>query len=237
MSTEPSDFERTVLEIVHDLQRTRGFRPVPRDLVDVEVALAGHWIKGADLDGALGELTTTWGYLSEAAGRYKLDNREYTSADGRVVKVECVSLAGVNPPYRWQVLVDGNIMAGRDGHGIAKMPAFLITPAGMAAVVESVRPQKARGPKRRRKGKRTERPLTEKQAEALQMYGECKGNISEIARTLGISRQATLDRVKAGHRKLGVSWTYMKAKTRTQKLSEGGRGETLLADEDDRRMD
>ena len=69
---------------------------------------------------------------------------------------------------------------------------------------------KADGSRKRRK--RTERPLTNRQGQALELYGELNGDIKAIAGKMGITRQAVDQSLKAAWKKLpGYAPTSFKA--------------------------
>lgn len=88
-------------------------------------------------------------------------------------------------------------------------------------------------PKRRqRKTDAAPRPLTAKQAEAVQIVGECKGNYSEAARRLGVKDPKTVrQHYKAGLRKLGRK----AVKYATQRLPSDKRGQDNVSSDGDRR--
>jgi hypothetical protein len=92
---------------------------------------------------------------------------------------------------------------------------------------------KGKGKKRiRRQSKpREPRPLTAKEVEAVQIVGECKGNIAEAARRLGKDRKTVDEAYKSGLGKLGKE----PVKRGTQTLPRDRRGQTYLAADDDRR--
>ena len=48
------------------------------------------------------------------------------------------------------------------------------------------------------------RPLTARQAEVVQIVGECRGDLAEAARRLGIDRKTVKESYDAGNRKLGI---------------------------------
>ena len=74
------------------------------------------------------------------------------------------------------------------------------------------------------------KPLTEKQTEAAQIVGQCKGNISEAARRLGVTRKTVEQHYKAALRKMGE--TVVKQATRQLPLDRRGQ---IAVSEDRRR--
>lgn len=75
------------------------------------------------------------------------------------------------------------------------------------------------------------RPLTAKQGEALQIVGECKGNIAEAARRTGCDRKTMEQHYKTGMAKLGKS----AVKHRTKRMPVDLRGQEHVGDGEDRR--
>lgn len=57
----------------------------------------------------------------------------------------------------------------------------------------------------RRPNKTSVSPLTSKQLEAIQLCGECKGNMSEVARRMGVSVATATQHRDAANKKLGMS--------------------------------
>ena len=81
------------------------------------------------------------------------------------------------------------------------------------------------------KRKRNRRPentavikLTEKQLEAVNLYGECKGNMSQVARRMGVSHQTAKQHYDAANKKLGKKATAI---PKTQRLRPDHLGEDL----------
>ena len=89
---------------------------------------------------------------------------------------------------------------------------------------------KAKRGKRRQSSK--PRPLTPKQTEALQIVGECGGDIAEAARRLGKDRKTVEQHYQAGLAKLGRA---MGRKPKVEQLRNGLRGQPEVTAEDDRR--
>ena len=75
------------------------------------------------------------------------------------------------------------------------------------------------------------RPLTAKQAEAVHIVGECKGNMVEAAQRLGIDRKSVADRYNAAMRKMGRTVV----RHVTQSLPSDRRGQANLSPADDLR--
>jgi hypothetical protein len=74
--------------------------------------------------------------------------------------------------------------------------------------------------------------LTPKQRKALEVVGECKGNISEAARRLDRDRKTVKQHYEAGMRKLGQSGDI---DTKTVSIKSDRRGQLDVTREDDRR--
>jgi len=85
--------------------------------------------------------------------------------------------------------------------------------------------------RRRRKTDAAPRPITAKQAEAVQIVGECKGNITEAARRLGVSAKTVRQNYQAGLGKLGRK----AVKHATQRLPSDKRGQDNVSSDGDRR--
>jgi transposase-like protein len=66
---------------------------------------------------------------------------------------------------------------------------------------------------RRRKSDRKPRPLTPKQAEAVQLVSEHKGNVAAAARAAGVSRSVMYRQYEAGMKKLAKAGSNPKVKT------------------------
>jgi len=94
--------------------------------------------------------------------------------------------------------------------------------------------QKRPGRKRSRRPSKSRkpRPLTVLQTEAVQIVGECKGNIAQAAKRLGKDRKTIAQAYKAGLAKLGKQ--PVKHGTRT--LARDRRGQVDLAEGEDRRV-
>lgn len=89
----------------------------------------------------------------------------------------------------------------------------------------------AKKPRRKRDSGKV-RPLTPKQTEAVQIVGECKGNIAEAARRLGVDRKTIGQHYAAGLAKLGRA---APAKHATRRLPEDRRGQADVPEGADRR--
>lgn len=85
--------------------------------------------------------------------------------------------------------------------------------------------------RRRRRAGLVPKPLTAKQTETVQVVGECKGDLAEAARRLGIDRKTVKQHYDAASRKLGK----IAVKHTTQPLRTDRRGQANVAQEDDRR--
>lgn len=85
--------------------------------------------------------------------------------------------------------------------------------------------------RRRRKTDAAPRPLTPKQTEVVQIVGECKGNLAEAARRLGIDRATVEEYYEAANKKLGKQ----AVKHATRNLPTDKRGQDNLSSDDDQR--
>lgn len=83
--------------------------------------------------------------------------------------------------------------------------------------------------KRRRTSPRAEAPLTNKQVEAMQLVGECKGNFAAAAKAAGKSRQAMKKLYDKGASKVGLA----APKHRTQRLPTDRRGQEMIPSPED----
>jgi predicted DNA-binding protein (UPF0251 family) len=92
-------------------------------------------------------------------------------------------------------------------------------------------------PRRRKRGGKTIRPLTDKQAEALFMLGLCNGNYAEAARRIGIDRKSFEERCKAAYGKLGRKGMKLQEiefnKALVARLPRDRRGQEAVAVHDD----
>ena len=77
------------------------------------------------------------------------------------------------------------------------------------------------------------RALTSAQTAAIQIVGECKGNIAEAARRLGKDRKTVEESYRTGLLKLNKTAFWNKGKTRL--LPRDRRGQEVASDTDDRR--
>ena len=92
-------------------------------------------------------------------------------------------------------------------------------------------PSKAKSRKRSRTLPK-DRELTAKQVEAVQVFGECKGNKAAAARRLGIDRSSLAERLDRAWEKLGKRAT----KHATKAIPRDRRGQAHVSAEDDRRQ-
>ncbi len=85
--------------------------------------------------------------------------------------------------------------------------------------------------KRRRKSTNTKvNPLTPQQTEAIRLDGECKGNMSDVGRRMGISRQCAKQHLEAAYKKLGINASK---KATTERLKTDRRGQEVVHDNHD----
>jgi hypothetical protein len=94
---------------------------------------------------------------------------------------------------------------------------------------------KGGGAGRKRKSRKRQsakpRPVTPAQAEAVQIVGECKGNMSEAARRLGKDPKTVRQNYRAGLRNVGMSAAVLNQKPKTQNLPHDRRGQVIISDE------
>jgi len=92
---------------------------------------------------------------------------------------------------------------------------------------------KGAGKKKRRRRKRQTpdkvRPLTPRQVEVMQIVGECKGNLSQAARRMGLDRKTVEQHWDAASKKLGKQ----AMKVYTGHLPKDRRGQESIAGQDD----
>ena len=85
---------------------------------------------------------------------------------------------------------------------------------------------------RKRRRETVKRPLTERQVESQRLFGECNGNLAEIARRMGLSVKTVRQHLDAGNRKLGRA---LITEATTRAMRHDRRGQADLTAEDDRR--
>ena len=83
--------------------------------------------------------------------------------------------------------------------------------------------------RRRRKTPQNPRPITAKQTEAMQIVGECQGNLAEAARRIGINPKSLRERYDAACKKLGRK----AVKAMTKSFPKDRRGQEDVASSDD----
>lgn len=86
---------------------------------------------------------------------------------------------------------------------------------------------KAQARKRRRRPSETPPKVTGKQAEVVQVVGECKGNFSEAARRLALDRKTVKQHYNAAMRKTGA----VVRKVLTGRLPTDNRGQVSLTED------
>ena len=103
-----------------------------------------------------------------------------------------------------------------------------------AALDEAIKPARKKPKRARRPSKpRKPRPLTPRQAEVIQIVGECKGSIAEAAKRLGRDRKTVEEAYRAGMAKLGK--TVYRSRDKTRLLPRDKRGQEAVSQEDDLR--
>ncbi len=78
------------------------------------------------------------------------------------------------------------------------------------------------------------KPLTVKQAQAVQVVGECEGNYAKAAKRLGVDRTTVKEHYLAAMAKLGQQAT--RGKPKKQRLPTDRRGQSNIAEDTDRRQ-
>ncbi len=78
------------------------------------------------------------------------------------------------------------------------------------------------------------RSLTPKQVEAVQIYGECKGNLTKAAGNIGIDRTSFKERLDAAYKKLGQKPPKRQG-ARTRRLPQDRRGQVNITQDRRRR--
>ena len=103
-------------------------------------------------------------------------------------------------------------------------------PPAVPAPPATVEGKGNRTTRRRRAGTdRKPRPLTARQAEVIQIVGECKGNVAKAAERLGLHRKTVAEAYKAGLAKLGK--TVVKHATRLFPRDRRGQDDVSEADD------
>jgi hypothetical protein len=88
--------------------------------------------------------------------------------------------------------------------------------------------------KRKKKRRCPLRPLTDRQAEVMEVVARHEGNIPAAAAELGVSRQYTSDTYRTGCRKLGMQ-PKRRSAHKEQPFPRDRRGQDRVAEGDDRR--
>ncbi len=92
-------------------------------------------------------------------------------------------------------------------------------------------------PKRKRRKRASDKPreLTRPQIEAMQLYGECKGNFTEMGRRMGIDRKTAKQHYEAAAKKVGQQAVNPYPKTTT--IAHDRRGQADVSEIDDARRE
>ncbi|MBL8828306.1 MAG: response regulator transcription factor [Planctomycetaceae bacterium] len=93
--------------------------------------------------------------------------------------------------------------------------------------------ERAQKQRRRSRAEASPRPLTPKQVEVMQVFGECKGNLAEVARRLSRDRATVKEHYQAATKKMGAQATRPK----TERLRSDLRGQLDVTVSDDRRKE
>ena len=73
----------------------------------------------------------------------------------------------------------------------------------------------------------------QQQLEAVQLFGDCEGNIAETGRRIGVDRKTVEQHITAAFEKMGKSVPNI---ARTKRLQKDNRGQEHLSDDDDHRQ-
>ncbi len=91
--------------------------------------------------------------------------------------------------------------------------------------------RKKASPRRSRRRQITRgRPLTPKQVEAVQIYGECKGNLTKAAANIGIDRTSFRERLDGAYEKLGQKRPKRQG-LRARRLPQDRRGQVNITED------
>lgn len=89
--------------------------------------------------------------------------------------------------------------------------------------------------KRRKRGSDKPRELTLRQVEAMQLYGECKGNFTEMGRRMGLDRKTAKQHYEVAAKKIGQQAVKLKHETTT--IAHDRRGQADISEIDDARRE
>lgn len=143
--------------------------------------------------------------------------------------MRCQAIESVNDWYSFHSFDDA---FGVDKRELGRLLDIEIVEAAKAWT-EPQHPNTAKRGNRRRSKKRKSaqtKPLTEKQIQALHEYGLCKGNISEIARRLGICDRAAAERLESAWKKMGGNQEQYLRQRKEKPLSRDKRGQEIVID-------
>lgn len=125
---------------------------------------------------------------------------------------------------------------------VARLPRLPAPPSLLRKIDQAVRdlgsgnlnhPKATGRAKRRRRRQPAEpKPLTPKQVEVVQLYGECKGDFAEVARRMNLDRKTVVEHYEAAMKKMGK--TAVKPTTRS--IPADRRGQATLSHDDDQRL-
>lgn len=107
----------------------------------------------------------------------------------------------------------------------------------MVEFLQEVKQREAKPkPKRRRASDkpRKPRPPTQRQLEAIQIVGECRGNVAEAARRLGKDRKTVEEAYRTGMAKAGKEVFWQNKKTKTRLLIRDKRGQETVSTDAER---
>lgn len=108
-----------------------------------------------------------------------------------------------------------------------------LNPPGLRATTPNQAKQKSPTRRaRKRTGASTPKPLTEKQAKAIHLYGVFKGNTAEVGREMGVGRKTADQHIKAALEKLGK---HAMTPGKTRSLPTDKRGQESITEETDKR--
>jgi predicted DNA-binding protein (UPF0251 family) len=167
------------------------------------------------------------------------DGQPRSLPDGRVFRREHVrgkgSLVKVTKLTEGQTGAPGTVNIGNWGEGVSDFDKMLSSKFdALLSALKQVQPviKKPAAKRRRRPAMNSKlKPLTEKQTEAVQIFGECQGNFAEAARRLGIDRKTFVERYNAACRKLGRKVVQRTINTKVMPTTRRGQ-ESIAADGD-----
>ncbi len=106
------------------------------------------------------------------------------------------------------------------GYGEQRAEPVAVTATG-STKPEAAKVNRTR-PRNRRPAKSPPKALTDRQSESLRLYGECNGNMSEVARRMGVAPPTAMQHYDAANVKLGIT---LSERARTTRLAADQHGQ------------